>query len=783
MIFILYTLLSIPVVVSFYFSDDHSVVWLCLSLLALAIASFFILCVSGKFQSRWFRIASAFILFELLAAFQVVRLLSFYFQGESFNDRFFFHFSIRTIIESVSAYGSLIIAAAFFLLLIPLLCWRVFSKDRSTTLSVKPFQLILLLLVFCFLEPDVSKLSLGGISSILNTEAGISVDTIAWQELGLHQRALATSINNVLPGKNLLFIYLESLEQIYTDESVFPGLTPNLNTLASTGLNFTDMRQTEGAGWTVGALVTSQCGTPLLNDFGPGGNDILQNGFLDQAICLGDVLNQAGYRQVFLGGAAKEFAGKGSFLASHGYDEVYGKAELVGSLSDPAYLSGWGLYDDSLFNVAVEEYERLAASEQPFNLTVLTVDTHHPVGEASASCPEYELIDNSILHAVRCTDFLLNSFLERINSNPAWENTVVILFSDHLAMRNVAQKYYPDGYNRKLFMIALNTGQSGNNNIPGTHMDVVATVLDLLAVQHEREFLAGKSLLNQNRQTSLAVNFDSTRRLEAIKYINSNLLSSLSSGLCESDQLISVSNNRMSIAGREVIMSISGQAVAFESLYSSHGVIAFLNEQGRVRSTLTLNLQNLPHVLYQFNNDYFLLVAPADQIPNMIRTGEEISGEVSVLLGSPKGETVYLGGSDNLETLTIETGDCNDLLSRIENSIDGSSESLMMQICLSPEATLIYEDVQTLNIYLPGVAIENNWYQAVLEKKGEDRYGVIERNLLGNIGADADTDYCHAYFGNSELIIPAMRTANGGIRAMRMQLILGENLQFRVVEI
>ena len=37
------------------------------------------------------------------------------------------------------------------------------------------------------------------------------------------------------PGKNLVLIYVEGLDVIYTEEDIFPGLTPNLNRLNSEG--------------------------------------------------------------------------------------------------------------------------------------------------------------------------------------------------------------------------------------------------------------------------------------------------------------------------------------------------------------------------------------------------------------------------------------------------------------------------------------------------------------------------------------------------------------------
>src|SRR5690606_11663260 len=97
-----------------------------------------------------------------------------------------------------------------------------------------------------------------------------------------------------------------------------------------------------------------------------------------------------GYRQSFIGGASTRFAGKGTFLRRHGYDEVLGVEELVWYLDDPNYLNNWGLYDDNTFAAAANKFDELASDpSRPFNLTMLTVDTHHPIGTPSRSCTPY----------------------------------------------------------------------------------------------------------------------------------------------------------------------------------------------------------------------------------------------------------------------------------------------------------------------------------------------------------------------------------------------------------
>nr|MCH9659877.1 sulfatase-like hydrolase/transferase [Bacteroidota bacterium] len=707
------------------------------------------------------------------------RLVSFYFQGESFNERFFFHFNLNSIIEAGNAFFYPIIGILIYLCIIICLCWIFFSKKNRhhQEHSVASHLFILALVVFV-LEPDISKYSAKQLSVMINAQGDLNVNTIAWEELGLHREALLTSSNNIHPGKNLVFIYLESLEKVYTDERIFPGLTPNLNKLSQSGLTFNHMVQTEGTGWTIGGMVASQCGTPLLYGPGLGNNDILQNGFLNKATCLGDILKLAGYYQVFLGGASAEFAGKGSFLTSHGYDEVKGKKELSPHLEDSSYISGWGLYDDSLFAIAEEKFKQLAQQGQPFNLTLLTLDTHHPIGNASRSCPSYKALDNSILDAVHCSDFLVNQFIEALSTHPAWKNTLIVLFSDHLAMRNIAQDYYPDGYDRQLLFIVLNAGSKGKVHSKGFHMDIAPTLLHLLGVRHDRRFLAGENLMDAARQVS-AINYLSLPRLDALKFINNNLLTEFDNFICKKNRLVDVHNNHLRIGEQEIVMRVSGQPISFESLEHSHGVLTSLDDEGKIRFTITVNLENLPHVLYQFRDTPFLLIAKTDHLPEYIKTGKEKDKEISVLMGSLQGKIDYLGGSNNFENLSIENSNCTNELRQIVSSIGEDQSRNLLDICSTNDSGVNFIDSITGDIHLLNVAHENERYSLILSNSVANQYSAINRVHLGSIVSNSNK--CHAYFGNSELIIPSLEVENKK-QALRLKLVSGTDWQFNVVE-
>ena len=62
-----------------------------------------------------------------------------------------------------------------------------------------------------------------------------SLSEIDWQLLKLDRKALDNDRLFAAPGKNLVLIYMEGLDVIYTEEDIFPGLTPNLNRLNSEG--------------------------------------------------------------------------------------------------------------------------------------------------------------------------------------------------------------------------------------------------------------------------------------------------------------------------------------------------------------------------------------------------------------------------------------------------------------------------------------------------------------------------------------------------------------------
>lgn len=296
--------------------------------------------------------------------------------------------------------------------------------------------------------------------------------------------------------KNLVYIYVESLERTYFDDDLFPGLISGLKELERDSLSFSGLSQAPGTHWTIAGMVASQCGIPLVT--ASGGNSMSGiDRFLPGATCLGDVLHSKGYALTFMGGADLDFAGKGKFYASHGFSEVLGRRELQGLLEDQGYVNAWGIYDDVLLDQAYQRFEELSQEASPFALFALTLDTHHPRGHLSRRCDGMLYGDggNPILNAVKCSDHLVSEFVRKITQSPHGANTMVVIGSDHLAMGNTATHLLMRGDRKNLFMVIDPDRKQGSViDKPGTTLDIAPTLLSLLGYDAPA-FGLGRNLL------------------------------------------------------------------------------------------------------------------------------------------------------------------------------------------------------------------------------------------------------------------------------------------------
>ena len=307
---------------------------------------------------------------------------------------------------------------------------------------------------------------------------------------------------------NLVYIYAESLEKTYFNENAFPELMPQLKGLKHTSTEFTNIQQVTATGWTIAGMTATQCGIPLfVSSWGNSLNGM--DSFLSGTACLGDVLKSKGYQLSFMQGSSVEFSGIKKLYQTHKFDEVYGFNVLHEQLENKDYTNGWGLFDDSLFSIVYEKFEKLSQTNERFALFMATIDTHHPNGMLSKSCSNmlYKKGNNSILNTVHCSDKLISDFIKKIQKSKYADKTIIVLTSDHLAMRNTATDRLEKEKRRDLFLI-FDPSKKSYQSIDkmGTMLDVGSTVLHTLGI--ETTIGLGKNLFSEISLISLWENFD-----------------------------------------------------------------------------------------------------------------------------------------------------------------------------------------------------------------------------------------------------------------------------------
>jgi len=350
-------------------------------------------------------------------------------------------------------------------------------------------------------------------------------------------------------SKNLVLIYAEGLERTYFDETIFPGLIKGLRELESKSTYFTNIKQVRGTISTMGGMVASQCGIPLLSPvYGPDLNNSMgsMDMYLPSAVSLGDLLHDKGYYLIYYGGAKLSFAGKGKFYSTHKFDDVCGKTKLLPKLINKSYKTGWGLYDDSLFDLAYQRFMELSTLYNKFGLFLLTLDTHFPDGYPSKSCQDiiYKDGSNAMLNAVACSDYLIREFVNKIMQSPYGAKTVVVIVSDHLAMKNTASKLLNKRERTNLFMIIESSVKEATKiQKLGSTLDIGTTILP---------FIGYKGSIGLGRNLN-----DPNQSISEIEYIQKNLLSWKPSILrfwnfpkIQESIEIDITNETIKIAGR-----------------------------------------------------------------------------------------------------------------------------------------------------------------------------------------------------------------------------------------
>ncbi|SJZ36039.1 LTA synthase family protein [Anaerorhabdus furcosa] len=337
--------------------------------------------------------------------------------------------------------------------------------------------------------------------------------------------------------RNLIYIFLESMESTYLSNDMGgfmeDNLLPNLSQYAKEGVNFSNTNEMGGlyvpqnASWTIAAMVAQTTGLPLSVPI-DSNQYYGEKPFLPGAYSIGDILESEGYNQELLIGSKAEFGARNLLFMQHGdYNIDDYHAAIDDGRLPKGYFEWWGYEDSKLFDYAKETLVELSSKPEPFNLTMLTVNTHFQDGYLEESCEvDY---DDPYYNVIACSDSQVYEFVEWVKQQEFYENTTIVIVGDHLSMN---RKTFDDieKSDRTVFNVILNSVVETNRTQmrTATTFDMFPTTLASLGIEIEGERLGlGVNLFSEKR--TLAEKYGLKMMNEELSYFskfyNDNLLS------------------------------------------------------------------------------------------------------------------------------------------------------------------------------------------------------------------------------------------------------------------
>lgn len=324
--------------------------------------------------------------------------------------------------------------------------------------------------------------------------------------------------------RNLIYIMLESMETTYLAKeeggALEHNVIPELYDLALEHINFSHndgvggCNHSAGATWTSGAIVAHTAGIPLKMPFEISNQYNVEISMLPGISSIIEILKNNGYNYTFMCGSNATYGARAQYFEQHGADQIIDYYSAVNDgITLEEYFDWWGLTDSELYMYAQTKLEEIAEQEEPFAMTLLTVDTHAPDGYFCSLCTDdYEEQYDNVL---ACASYQLYDFLDWLSLQDFYENTTIIVVGDHLTMDNdymmraLGEDY--GTYERHLYNCFINSAAEPINekNRVFTQFDFFPTTLAAIGAKISGNRLAlGTNLFSDVPTLAEKIGFD-----------------------------------------------------------------------------------------------------------------------------------------------------------------------------------------------------------------------------------------------------------------------------------
>lgn len=310
-----------------------------------------------------------------------------------------------------------------------------------------------------------------------------------------------------MSGKNLIMVQLESFQGFVLNRQLNgQAITPNLNQLASSSLNFDHTYYQTAWGGTSDAEFLSNV-SMLPARTGSAYYEFSGNTYA----ALPSVLRDQGYFTAALHANKPDFYNRVSMYQALGFEDYESADDF-----DIDQVFGLGLTDQSFYRQAVAKIQEY---QQPFYAFLISLTSHFPFKDDAhplrdnLNVGEFEgTLMGDYLHAVHYADAALGQFIQELQSAGLWQNSVVVFYGDHAAINvenrdllaellygseNMTDLQWFEAQQVPLLMHVPGDDLQGVKHLAAGQIDIYPTVANLLGFRGQ--FTLGQDLLNAKK--------------------------------------------------------------------------------------------------------------------------------------------------------------------------------------------------------------------------------------------------------------------------------------------
>ena len=204
----------------------------------------------------------------------------------------------------------------------------------------------------------------------------------------------------------------------------------------------------------------------------------------------GTVMKAQGYSASFLYGGYGYFDNMNYFYANNGFEVLDRK-----SLTRPTRFENiWGVSDEDLYDLALDHFDALSKSGQPFFAIIMNTSNHKPF-TFRAGVPGVKPTGGGREAGVRYADFAQGYFLKQAERHGWFDHTVFVVVADHGARVYGKQEIPIKSYAIPMLIYAPRHIEPRRVDSLTTQIDVAPTVLGLLGLPYHAPFF-GQDVLH-----------------------------------------------------------------------------------------------------------------------------------------------------------------------------------------------------------------------------------------------------------------------------------------------